>query len=110
MKPDIYTWLHGVLLGAVIMLVVMQSCDVDKNRDRFDRSMAVWAEQRELYARKPFDAERILHLSEKALAISKERESDPWIIRNLSFITSALIFAAVGVGWLRPKDIKKKDA
>ena len=100
MKKEICWWLHGVLLGASVMLLVMQFCDADKSADRFARSQAVWAEQKELYGKQPIDHERLLHLSEKAFAIGKERELDPWIIRNLSRTGSILLILAVVAGWI----------
>ena len=73
--------------------------------------MAVADEQMALYKVSPTDSERSRQLSEKSLAILKERESDPWIIRNLIPMSLLLIFLAIGIGWVQLLDShKKKDA
>ncbi len=82
------------------MLLVFQYADADKSKERHFRYMMVAQEQRALYSTKPVDYERIHQLSERSLTILKEKEKDPWVIRNLSYMASGLIFLGIGISWL----------
>ena len=110
MRTETYRLLNGLALGAASMLVLLQYSDADRSRDRHLRHKAVATERRAANAAKPVDLERLRELSEKDLAIWAERDNDSWILRNLSFITSGLIFIAVGVSWLEHSSYKMKDA
>jgi hypothetical protein len=98
-----------MFLGAACMLLVLQYADADRSKERHARFMAVADEQMALYKVSPTDYDRILQLTKKSLAILKEKESDPWVIRNLIPMSSLLIVLAVGIGWVQRLDSHKKN-
>lgn len=97
MKKEMYRWLHGLFLGAALMVLALQYADIDRSKERFDRSMAVAEEQQTQRMLRPTDYNESKRLTEKSLAISSERSADPWVIRNLGWVGLFFIAAALCV-------------
>ena len=108
MKVDTYRQLHAFLLGAACIVVVLQYADLSRYHDRERRYSELSDAERADFGSMPSDLARHSRLIEKIRAISNERESDPWVFRNMGLICSGLILASVGLGWFERR-AKRND-
>lgn len=97
MNKEMYRWLHGLFLGAALMVFLLQFTDVGRSEERFQRWKAVSEQMQAQSMRRPMDATESKQLSEKSSAILNESSQDPWLIRNLSRVGLFCIVAAMCV-------------